>query len=119
MGSTKRPRTSGPVYDVLFLNLGNTVHIDDLVKETKLTRLQIQNAIWNLQARNGVVIKVIVRGHSWVMTTADTPPDEDFEEAPVAAPKKGFSLFEEVGKLEGGATVVRDEEGQLYRLEKM
>jgi hypothetical protein len=90
--------------------IGVATSVEDISTMTNFNHSQIRSVMLRLVTGGEVDITVISRGHVWRVNSMDPKPSQS---------KKSLGIFEEVGVLQGGAKVVRDEDGQLFKLEPM
>ena len=120
--------------------VGKTITIEQIMKDLGLRDEQVRNTVRRLVNENRMDIDVIAKGHVWRINSAqpkanvevkakEIPPpanllsDEFGNPKPVKEVKRAtwertgtWEIYEPVGKDKDGSQIVRDEDGNLYRL---
>lgn len=104
------------VVEFMLANRGRIVTISELMSALPpgAHDASVRNVMRRLMER--MDISVISAGNSWRLE-ADTKPDISEKANPDAG--KSLGLFEQVGEMQDGSLVVRDEENRLYALKAL
>lgn len=104
------------VVEFMLANRGRIVTIADVMSALPgdAHQASVRNVMRRLMER--MDITVISAGNSWRLE-ADTKPDISERSNPDAG--KSLGLFEQVGEMQDGSLVVRDEENRLYALKAL
>lgn len=104
------------VVEFMLANRGRIVTIQELLNALPNGALDasVRNVMRRLMER--MDITVISAGNSWRLE-ADTKPDLTEKANPAAG--KSLGLFEQVGEMQDGSLVVRDEDNRLYALKAL
>lgn len=104
------------VVEFMLANRGRIVTVQELMNALPAGAHQasVRNVMRRLMER--MDITVISAGNSWRLE-ADTKPDLSEKADPAAG--KSLGLFEQVGEMQDGSLVVRDEDNRLYALKAL
>ena len=104
------------VVEFMLANRGRIVTIQELMNTLPpgAQAASVRNVVRRLMER--MDITVISAGNSWRLE-ADTKPDTSEKANPDAG--KSLGLFEQVGEMQDGSLVVRDEQNRLYALKAL
>lgn len=116
-GLGRKPVNTGPLLKYLSENLGLPVHMDDIMKATKLSKQQVQSSMYHLRNRKGMDIETIVAGQVFRLKNYSTP--KTTEGTPQSTRRSTKRIFEEIGTTKQGVIVAQDEDGALYKVEEL
>lgn len=104
------------VVEHLLANRGRIVTLSDIMRALPPGAHEgtVRSVMRRLPER--MDLTVISRGNSWRLE-AETSPDVSEKANPNAG--KSLGLFEQVGEMQDGSLVVRDEENRLYALKAL
>lgn len=102
----------------LRMNAGIVVTLDDLMGylPSGANPASVRGAMRRLVEGEELDISVVSRGNSWRLESLGKP-DTDEKANPNAG--KSLGLFEQVGEMQDGSLVVRDEDNRLYALKAL
>lgn len=99
---------SGKVADYFLGNVGRSITLSELEKETGLPTDTVRNSISYLTRQKGYRIKTEVAGRRWRLTneTPGAPNDKSDDR----------KLYQELAKTRNGTVIVECEDGSIYKL---
>jgi hypothetical protein len=100
------PNVKQSVMDVFMRHANQHVSITTLQTESGKDRQQVLGAISQLVNRDNVNIKPVVRGAAYV-----------YRDGPVEKPTE--PIFRQVGQTKLGVSILEDEEGDLWKAERI
>jgi hypothetical protein len=107
MGS---PRTAEYVLKAIKAHPDQQITIHELIEETGLTREQVINAIGSLRRRGRMDIETLMSGALWVWHSQPRKKEKNQETPP---------LFAELARTKLGDIILEDENGTLWKAEKL
>lgn len=113
--SGKRMIVEPTVVEVLRGSMGVVVTLDDLMARLPkgANPASVRGVMRRLVEGDKMDVTVISRGNSWRLESLSRP---DLSEKANPDSGKSLGLFEQVGEMQDGSLVVRDETNRLYAL---
>lgn len=104
----ERKSTSPVILDYFLKHEGQTITRPTLMTELDLTAKQVAAGVYNLWDRDvagsKTNLEIVQQGNTWIWRSHSKPTGR---------------LYEELATTKSGLVLVQDEDGEIYRLEKL